>query len=80
MPGTQPRSLGHPREALASCLMGANAVYLQLLDAATSQQYKEAGKTVRCLARCLAEIEQFDSNDFEVSDAENDALETDESV
>ena len=75
MPQTTPIALGHPRAVLASCLMRANEVYSRLLESASSQQYKEAGKTVRRLARCLAEIDQFDVNDFDEPDEGDEELE-----
>ena len=71
MSETTPIALGHPRAVLASCLMRANETYLQLLESASSQQYKEAGKTVRRLARCLAEIDQFEVDDFEPDELED---------
>ena len=84
MPETTPIPLGHPRATLASCLMRANEVYLRLLESASSQQYKEAGKTVRRLARCLAEIDQFEVDDFEPEELEDleleEEVEGDESV
>jgi hypothetical protein len=58
------------------CLAQVNAAYLELLrQPGQFDQCKEAGRTVRHLARCLCEADGFDTDDLDDEEAE---LETDD--
>ena len=65
-----------PTEVIADCLTKTNALYLELLNSGfASDLYKEAGKTVRALARSLSEASvayDEDMDDLEVEEEEQD--------
>ncbi len=53
---TESLNLGNPQEVLADCLIKTQSVYFGLIDQGfSSDLYREAGRTMRCLAKCLAE-------------------------
>ena len=50
-------NVSNPQEVLASCLIKSHNTYLGLIDDGfASDLYRELGKTVRCLAKCLVEL------------------------
>jgi hypothetical protein len=64
------------RQVLEACLDDMKTSYLELLaQPGALSQAREAGRTVRYLARCLSETDGFDADDLDDEEAE---LETDD--
>jgi hypothetical protein len=67
-------NLGNPSKALADCLIKTNNAYLGLMaEGASSDRYKEVGRTVRHLARCLSDASLYSESSEE--DADDDHAE-----
>lgn len=65
------------RQVLETCLTDTKAAYLKLLtQPGTLDQCREAGKTVRRLAECLAAPNDLDDYDEEVDDFQDGELNT----
>ena len=66
-------NLSNPSEALSDCLIKTNEAYLSLMaEGASSDRYKEVGRTVRHLARCLSDASLYSES---MEDAHDDAEE-----
>jgi hypothetical protein len=57
--------------SIEQCLAQVNTAYLELLAQPGSlSQAREAGRTVRYLARCLSETDGFDCDELDDDEAE----------
>ncbi len=66
-------NLSNPSEALSDCLIKTNEAYLSLMaEGASSDRYKEVGRTVRHLARCLSDASLYSES---MEDANDDNAE-----
>lgn len=67
---------GNPQEVLADCLIKTQSVYFGLIDQGfSSDLYREAGRTMRCLAKCLAESSiSYDELNEDIDDDDTEGL------
>lgn len=67
--------LGNPSKVLANCLIKTNDAYLGLIaEGFSSDLYKEVGRTVRHLARCLSDASLYSES---IEDANDDSEDVD---
>jgi hypothetical protein len=62
-----------PLHPLEECLLQANAGYHRFLNEPGQFAYvKELGRTVRCLAQCIAQVEGLTDDEFEEGELPDD--------